>query len=466
MAKILIQNINQGGIADSDYVGGKNSVAEMVGLDIHSESGVIKSNFGLFKETASTIDDLCKAIVSLGFTETYAFGSNNSKIWARDFSGAWTLSATGSPSSGIKNAIRYQGYIYYAFSDRLGRWQIGTAWSTRTDNWATFTNSTVNRPMRIVNDVLYIGDLNLVAQVDAGTFSANALDIDTDFTITALGSINTDLLCGADNGFIAKVFRWNTWSVSYSYSDPIPEVSINCFLDTDNNVIVQCGRKGRIYLYNGSQLEEFKRIKGVYTGTKEVYMYPNATLNFNGLPLFGVSNLSTFAGSLGCLIGVYSLARTNRSYPMVLNLEYPISTGNLLGVEIGAMASIDANRFLVSWRDLNTFGIDSMTSANTQLAPYLKTRIIMVNRTSIDTYGIIAVPYRYMPPNGSIKIYKKVNNASSWTEITATVNDTKRCMVYTKADIGDASKVQFMVVLGRGSSGGSPEVEMVEINIK
>lgn len=465
MAKILIQNINQGGIADSDYIGSKNSVAEMVGLDIHSESGLIKANSLLVKESGTLIDDFCKAIVTISSTESYAFGSTSSKIWGRDFTGAWTLAATGSPGTGILNAIKYKGYIYYAFNDRLGRWQIGTAWSTRTDNWALFTNTTSRRPMKIINDVLYIGDTNLVAQVDGSTFSANALDIDSDFSINSFGKVNTDLLCGADDGLISRVFRWNTWSVSYSYSDSVPESSINCFLETDNNVIVQCGRKGRIYLYNGAQLEEYKRIKGVYTGSKEVYMYPNATLNFNGLPLFGVSNLSSFAALNACLLGIYSLARTSRAYPLVLNLEYPISTGNTSGIEIGAMASIDSNRFLVSWRDGNTYGIDSMTSANSQLAPYLKTRVIMVNRTQIDTYGGIAVPYRSLPSGSAIKIYKRLNNSSSFTEITETVNDSKRQMVYTKADIGDASKVQFMVVLSRGS-GGSPEVEMVEINIK
>lgn len=479
MAKILIQNINQGGIADSDYVGGKNSVAEMVGLDIHSESGVIKVNGRAFKETGTTIDAFVCAMVNISSLEIYAFGSTNGKIWLRDFSG-WSLAATHTAGKGILNAKLYKGYIYYCTYDSIGRWQVGTAWSTRTDNWAYFTNTVSGnkgRPMRIVNDVLYIGDKNLVAQVDSGTFSANALDIDEGYDITALGSVNTDLLIGASNGLTSRAFRWNTWSVSYSYSDPIPETSINCFLDTDNNVLAQCGNKGRIYAYNGAQLEQYRRVKGVYTGTRQGYCYQNATHNFNGLPLFAMSNPSIQSNVRSCLMGIYSLGRTSPAYPTVLNLEYPISNYATLassilgGEEIGAICPVDGNGFLVSWLDNNniggggiTYGIDSMIGANVQASAYLKTRVIMVNRTAVDTYGIVAVPYRSLPTGASIKIYKKVNNATTFTEITATVNDTKRCMVYTKADIGDASKVQFMVELT--TSGQPAEVEMVEINIK
>ena len=42
MAKIEIKNLNFGGIADSEYLGNENSVAEMVNCDIHGEAGIIK----------------------------------------------------------------------------------------------------------------------------------------------------------------------------------------------------------------------------------------------------------------------------------------------------------------------------------------------------------------------------------------------------------------------------------------
>jgi hypothetical protein len=67
--------------------------------------------------------------------------------------------------------------------------------------------------MQEVNQVLYIGDRNYVAQVDAGTFSANALDIKTPLRIKSLGKILTDLLVGTFVNVynaITEILRWNT----------------------------------------------------------------------------------------------------------------------------------------------------------------------------------------------------------------------------------------------------------------
>lgn len=263
MAKIEIKNLNLGGIADSDYLGAENSVAEAVGLDIHSEAGVIKVNQALTKESGTLVDDFVKASVPCSDGKTYHFGSTNGKVWSRTSGGTWALEATVAPSAGnigVLDAKEYQGYIYYAMQNRLGRWQIGSAWSTRNDNWATFTNGDADwHPMRVVNLVLYIGDKNYVAQVDAGTFSANALDIAAPLRIKSLGRMNTDLLVGtyiSDNVTETEIIRWNTWSVSFSTSDPIPEVGVNCFPDTDNNVIVNAGTKGSLYPYNGTSYRD------------------------------------------------------------------------------------------------------------------------------------------------------------------------------------------------------------------
>lgn len=470
MAKIEIKNINLGGIADSDYLGSENSVAEAVGLDIHGESGLIKVNQALAKDSGTTVDDFVKASVPCSDGATYHFGSTNGKIWKRASNGTWSLEATASPaagSAGITGAMEYQGYVYYAMQNRLGRWQIGTAWSTRNDNWATFTNGDVDfHPMKIVSLVLYIGDGKYVAQVDAGTFSANALDIAAPLRIKSLGRLNTDLLIGtfvSDNVTETEIIRWNTWSVSFSYSDPIPEVGVNCFLDADNNVIVNAGTKGNLYLYNGSSLEEYKTVKGVYTGSKKAYVHPNAKFNFNGMPLFGFSNVSGNPANQG----VYSLARTNRNYPFVLNLEYAISTGNLSGIEIGAICPVSSDQFTVSWKDTNggtTYGVDILDLNNKATVAYLVTRVIMADRSSLLNYGLVHAAYRTMPENTSITVQKKINSDTSFGTAITSVNDTKRLMQSTKVDINDAVRVQTKINLV-ASGNNAPELEVVEVNV-
>jgi hypothetical protein len=142
------------------------------------------------------------------------------------------------------------------------------------------------------NMVLYIGDGNYLAQVDAGTFSADALDIKEPLRIKCLGKIGTDVLLGtyiSDNVNKSQIIRWDTYSVSFTSSDEIEEIGINCFIPGDNVVYCQAGVQGNIYVYNGEQLQLFKKIPGEYDPDNFGRMFPNAAANFNGLILLGMS---------------------------------------------------------------------------------------------------------------------------------------------------------------------------------
>ena len=61
MQKIPFKNFNLGGIADSNYMGSANSMADLWGFDLHSEVGVLKVNQALTKESGTTVDDLVMA---------------------------------------------------------------------------------------------------------------------------------------------------------------------------------------------------------------------------------------------------------------------------------------------------------------------------------------------------------------------------------------------------------------------
>jgi len=465
---IQIKNINMGGIADSDYLGAVNSVSEIVGLNIHDESGIIKLNQRLAEidDATSVIDELIMAIVSASTGDTYFFGGTNGKIWKRTGAGVWSLVRTASPAAGgagVLSAREYKGYIYYAMESRLGRFDLASTWA---DNFATFTNTDATyHPMEIVNQVLYVGDANFVAQVDAGVFSANALDLDTPFRVSALGKLGTDLLIGtyvSSNIVSTEIFRWNTWSDSFSIADELPEVGINAFLRTDNRIVVSAGTKGNLYVYNGTQLDEYKQIKGSWSAsTNKATVNPNAVLNFHGLPLFGMSQQTGTGVNLGC----YSFGRTNANYPYVLSLDFPISTGNLTGIQIGAIAG-NGDTFYVSWYDAaggGSYGVDELDLSNKYTTGYLTTRLSLFDRVVESTYRKITVPYRTYPTGTDIDIYA-ARNHGTMTEITETANDTKRLFVQTKVDGGEASVFQTKVVL-TGTGNDSPEIEMVDIEV-
>jgi hypothetical protein len=347
--------------------------------------------------------------------------------------------------------------------NRLGRFAIVTAGSaiTQADNYATFTNGDASfHPMHEVNLVLYIGDAHYVAQVDAGTFSANALDIKQPLRISALWNLDTDLLIGtyvAANVLKTEIIRWNTWSVSYSVSDPIPEAGVYSFLDTDNIVIVNAGLKGNLYLYDGAQLEPYKKIKGTWSSTNKARVRDNARLNFNGMPLFGLSQET----GTGVNLGVYSFHRTTSSYPRVLNLEFALSTGNLTNIKIGALCAVSADQFLVSWQDDTSgspvYGVDILDLSNKATAHFL-TRVMYINRQIASTWGFAYAPYRTKPASTAINFYRKVNNGALSSALAVT-DDTENNQVQTDEHVGTANTLQMKTELVPNAN-DAPELEL------
>lgn len=470
MNLIKIENINLGGISDSLYQGQSDSVTEAVGFNIHSEPGILKNNQKLTKESESTIDDLCKTILVCSDGNTYLFGSTNGKVWKRTSAGVYSLVATISPeagSAGVLDAYEYRGYIYYCTQNRLGRVIVGdpTDWSGRSDNFSVFTNGNASyHPIKEVNQVMYIGDGNLLAQVDDGVFTADALDIKEPLIIKSLGKISTDILLGTyvnDNIIKSEILRWNTWSESFSVADEIPETGVNSFLDIDNYVLASAGDKGNLYYYNGTQLENYKRIKGDWTGSNKATVYQQATCNYFGLPFFGLSNTSGNPTNLG----LYSMGGYDRNYPKVLNLENVISTGNKENIEIGAVKLV-GDTLLVSWKDTNdttTYGIDKIDSTAKVSSAYISTRVINVSRSENKLFTC-NVGYRSLPSGSSIKIYYKVNYASSWTEMDTTT-DTIRNIITAKYKFPEASTLEVKIESNASSTSvnESPEIDIIEI---
>jgi len=462
MQQILLNNFHLGGISDSGYSGIPNSLASIVGCDLHSEPGVLKCSQALTKDSGATVDDSISKIVVCSDTKAYHFGKTAGKIWSRTTGGAWALEATNANPGGILNAKEYDGYIYYAGPNWLGRVAVGAAWGTRVDSWKAFLSGNANyHPMFIKNNVLYIGDGHYVAQVDAGVFTDNALpSLENKYIVESLGEVDSDLLIGCNVHTIvaeAKVFRWNTIQISYTNDDNAPENGVNCFLPVDNYVLLQAGQKGNLYTYDGSQMSQFKRIPGNWTSTNRAKVFSEAAVNYSGLPLFGLSN----DNGNPALQGVYSFGSYSANYPKVLTLEYVISTGNTSNIEIGAIA-IQGNDILVSWKDSNggtSYGVDKVDWSNKRSGAYFETRVITTDRMNAKNMKL-KIAYRSLPANTSITLQKKINNGA-YTNVTL-LNEALKSYYSTDVNVSDANTAQFKITMV-GSGNNAPEIEAVEI---
>lgn len=159
----------------------------------------------------------------------------------------------------IFDAKEFDGYIYFATRNNLWRTKIG-AW--QAEKFATFKQKDADyHPMYELNLVLYIGDGNLIAQVEDNIFTADALDLSKGCRVTALGQFEYDLAIGTTrNTNDCKLYRWNTWSASWTVDDNVPEKKINAFLHMDNYTLVSAGDQGNLYVYDGQRLARHKKI--------------------------------------------------------------------------------------------------------------------------------------------------------------------------------------------------------------
>lgn len=321
-------------------------------------------------------------------------------------------------------------------------------------------------PMRVQNQVLFIGDRNFVHQVESGVFTQDALDIERPYRVKSFGKFDTDLLIGTiiDNNIPkAQIYRWDTYSPSFANIDDVDEVGINAFIPADNDVIVSAGINGNLYFYNGAILIPMKTIPGNYSPTVYSRVHPNAVANFKGLPMFGFSNGSGNPTSQG----VYSFGSRGYGYPRVLNLEFPVSERSddefvLSNIEIGAMAVV-GNKLLVSWKNTSagTYGVDAIDYGNKLEYAYFETRVWLIRRWQLNAYKHHMVDYASLPENTSIDISVKVNHANNYSPLTAhKYVDAKRMQVRCEQTLS-AGAIQFKVQANSNGNNAPSIVDFV-----
>jgi len=458
----LFNNVNLGGLSEGKYQGVEYSVAAIVGLDIHAEGGTFRCQQKLTDiDTSNIVDDFIKAKVECSDGASYMFGSTNGKVWRRTPAGTLTQRTT--IAAGVIAAKEYNGYIYYATKNNLGRVAVPSSgyvdWSANDDSWATFTKKDDFHPMKVLNLILYIGDGNLIAQVNGTTFTADALDIQTPHRIKALGNYETDLLFGTyinDNVHQSQIGRWNTWSPSYAVVDDVPETGINAFLEVDNIVLVSAGEYGRLYSYNGAKLTPERRVSGDYTETK-CTVHNEAVAVFKSIPLFALSQVS----GNGVRYGIYSLNRTAPTYPIVSALEYIGTHGSEADVEYGAIINVP-DGFLVSWKKGTDYGLDKY-DATGKATGYMISRRIMIDRMNKTEYANLSVAYEELPTGTSIKTYL-ARDGGAYEEFETTV-DTERKIITTDVDLSEMVFGDIKLEL-IPSSNDTPIIQSAKLKLK
>lgn len=396
----------------------------LTNCDVHSSIGEVSCNLALTSESATPNEACVRAEATNG--DVYFFSTASGKTWKRAVADA-TYSLVNTNANGAHlGAMYHAGAIYYATTTKLGKFDLASTWS---DSFATFTNGASYKPMEIMNLSLFIGDGKDVASVDnAGTFSANVLDLPVGYTITALIGTTYDLLIGTIIGANVKkcsVFLWDTYSPSWTSEDKVPDNGVNCFIDGDGMIFAQIGTSGWIYYWTGAQMKRFYKLRGITTAHGD-----QCSTVHNGRPLYATGTK------------VFSIHRESESFPYAVVQEYTATTGT-----IKSILSTGSQLLLSNGSNIDKIGTDYAVAT-------IDTPEVRGNAKTVT------VDYHSIGSGGTVGISTNVDGAgySAQTPVVDAIN----AKVYFDGGIGDCNFIQGRVTL---TPSGANNITLKSINI-
>ena len=464
MSKITIANFS-GGQSTSKYSGAYGSYAYGKGLDIHSEPGVLQAGQALSKDSGATVTSLILWSV-VDADGTYYGGSDNGKIWKRTTGGTW--SSEKDLSSRICGFAYYNGYYYAATSNTLYR---ATTVAGLT-SWQTWTGDYVDtewHPMHIGDDnILYIGAGQYLSSVNSSsTYTADAIDLPSTWRVRSITSHSNNIAIGAWKGTFrneGRIFYWDGLDSTFFNPIELPG-SCNAMINVNGKTIVQAGNKGELYYISSGQGVPIVKIPGTYTDTDKMNMNPDAIELFGPLICLGIGEFT--AGNHATTEGVWTFGSKDFNYPQVINFQYPISTGDTSGVNIGSIIKIGED-LLVTWENDGSYGADFINyTSKFNNATYESTILFEGHPPKVvHQIAISCVP---LPASTSITCKYKTEADTSWQTFTdpgnlGVVNTTNATELIINQQI-PCKMLELQVVLGT-SSNDSPKIFTIQADVR
>lgn len=359
-----------------------------------------------------------------------------------------------------------ENHVYFATASYLFKF--------RTSDIADFDNKIIpagtfskqndtHHPMIKQNTNLYIGDGNVIAQVDRfGTFTqVTNFNLPKGEVVTALAPFDIDVLVGTKVDNFGRVLRWDGLSESWSAEDDVYEKEgVLAFIIDDNYVYPVVGQKGSIYYYNGARCEDFITIPEVQ-GLNKIKVNPNAVGYFQGSPVMGISNVS----GNPVLQGVYGYGSYNTNYARSLSLDYPIPTSEFADVEIGVII-VDGTDMYVAYTDGTDTGVAVVDWTAKYASAYMETIQLTPSniRHQVKTISDVLIPYFSMPANTAVTVAVNKDYTTFGSNMTVLNDSIRKILKLKSPSITDCAnprlKIGFTV-----DTNNAPEIEDVLFDI-
>lgn len=306
-------------------------------------------------QSFAILDDGGHVFESTSITGTYAFLA--------------TANST-TNSSNLDGIAYWLGYLFKTRGTAVDYWN-GSTWATFNFDGLSLTGSVKHFMYVATDNVLYITNGNYLASVTAPTPAsfdpANAATyvgsvtklqlpvIDTAISLAEVGSgssAQSTLLIG---GQLNQIYPWDKISSSFGLPINVGDSYIKNMISVNQNVFIFPGNvsgRGRIYITNGAQAEEYFKIPDYIFGVQDPYYeWGDAIFHRNNL-IFGFF-INNNSGTVQSSSEVWAIDLTTKAFRSISSISSPatgkasakclISTFNLSSPGFGYIVAWDDN---------------------------------------------------------------------------------------------------------------------------
>lgn len=272
--------------------------------------------------------------------------------------------------------------------------------------------------MKVFGNLLCIGNGNVLSTIDdAEVFEREAIVFPEGERVRCLETIGDYLAIATWKGSLAesysRIYFWDGASPTFNAFVTIDGVTNSMRNDGNNMMYILHGTQGILSVYDGA-ITKLRKIKNADQSIK-TYFYPEAMETLEGLLYFG--NYGTTNTAIDTM--VYSYGRSSKEYPYSMNKDYIISEGDKdTGVSIGSVIGLSGDKFMVSWKNDSTYGVDILDTTTDQAIAVIETLRFDGGDPAREKHFIdFSIRCRSITATQSITVERQRNNLGTWEEI-------------------------------------------------
>lgn len=262
------------------------------------------------------------------------------------------------------------------------------------------------------------------------TYNASALALPFFDRSVCLAQLGVNLLVGGASNFI---YPWDRVSPTFNYPLIVAEPYVSCLVSANSNAYVFAGKRGRIYITNGANIELFKKFPDSLSGTVDPYYTWGWGLYWKNKLYFTLSAKDNSSTTISNFAGLWCIDLNTNALTMSNSMSYGTYAGTIATIVSMGRQFPTGDGIFSGW--LNSTGGIDYTSANpyTNYEPYIDTDIIPVG-TFLTKNTFNNIEFKLGKPLVSgekVKLSYRKNLTDSFTQIGETTTAGLLSDLYT-----------------------------------